>query len=113
MEACWVGTKEEFQKEYGNDKPLTYFIRDILGFDKGAAKEAFSEFLEKGNLTADQMTFINNIIDSLEKNGIIDKGMLFDPPFTNLHDNGPLGLFPEDDAKKIFSIVDRLNEGLG
>ena len=108
-----LGTKEDFVKEFGTDKPLTYFIRSILGFDRGAAKEAFGEFLEKGNLSADQITFINNIIDSLERNGVIDKGMLFNPPFTNLHDEGALGLFPENDATKIFSILDRLNEGMG
>jgi type I restriction enzyme R subunit len=108
-----LGTKEEFQKEYGTNKPLTYFIREILGFDKGAAKQAFSEFLDKGNLTADQITFINNIIDCLSQNGVVDKDRLFEPPFTDLHDDSALGLFPEEEATKIFSIVDRLNEGLG
>ena len=107
-----LGTHEEFQREYGQDKPLTYFIRSILGFDTGAAKQAFGEFLNNGNLQADQITFINNIIDSLEKNGVIDKGMLFDPPFTHIHDEGAYGLFEEEEATRIFSIVDRLNAGI-
>lgn len=108
-----LGTKEEFQKAYGEEMPLTYFIRNLLGFDAGAAKEAFGEFLDRGNLTADQITFINNIIDHLTTNGVIDKGMLFEPPFTYVHDDGALGIFPEEEATRIFSIVDQLNEGLG
>ena len=107
-----LGTREEFEAQYGSDKPLTYFIRSILGFDTGAAKQAFGEFLEHGNLDADQITFIDNIINCLEKNGVIDKGMLFEPPFTHLHDQGAYGLFEEEQATKLFSIVDRLNQGV-
>jgi type I restriction enzyme R subunit len=108
-----LGTKEEFQKEFGTEQPLTYFIRSILGFDKEAANKAFGDFLQRGNLHADQITFIKNIIDHLTINGIIDKGMLFEPPFTDLNDDGAFGLFPEEEAMKIFSIVDKLNEGVG
>ncbi len=105
-----LGSKEEFQKEYGQEKPLTFFIRSILGFDKNSAKKAFSDFLDKGKLSADQVTFINNIIDHLTINGVIDKGMLFEPPFTELHDESVFGLFGDERAGKIFSILDRINK---
>lgn len=55
-------TKEDFVKQYG-DKPLGEFIRSIIGLDKDALNEAFSEFLQAGQLTADQITFINTIIN--------------------------------------------------
>jgi len=45
-----------------------------------AAQAAFAEFIQAGTLAADQMTFINNIITYLTKNGIIDKQMLFEAP---------------------------------
>ena len=55
------------------------------------------------------MTFINNIITYLTKNGVIDKSMLFEPPFTDIHDQGLLGVFDDADAHKVISLVDRIN----
>jgi type I restriction enzyme R subunit len=102
------GTKEDFVKEYG-EQPLGVFIRSIVGMDLKAANQAFSDFIQKGNLRADQMTFIKNIISFLEKNGSIDKAMLFEPPFTDINDQGLLGVFDDAAATRIISIVERVN----
>jgi type I restriction enzyme R subunit len=46
----------------------------------------------------------------LTKNGTIDKQMLFEPPFTDLNDQGLTGVFVNDaDVIKIVSIIDRIN----
>ncbi len=106
------GTKEQFVEEYG-EQPLGVFIRSIVGLDILAANEAFSEFIQSGNLRADQMTFIKNIISFLEKNGTIDKGMLFESPFTDINDQGLLGVFDDADAHKVISILDKINGNAG
>ena len=103
------GSKEDFNKEYG-EEPLGKFVRSILGLDIAAAEKAFADFLQAGNLRADQMTFITNIITYLTKNGVIDKSMLFEPPFTDVNDQGLLGVFDDADAFKIISIIDDINE---
>ena len=103
-----VGTRQDYIDHYG-DRPLGQFIRGIVGLDSGAAQEAFAEFIQTGNLLADQMTFINTIITYLSKNGIIDKEMLFKPPFTNLHDQGLLGVFDDAAATKVIKLIDRVN----
>ncbi len=103
------GSKEDFKEEYG-EQPLGEFVRSILGLDVEAAHQAFADFLQVGNLRADQMTFINNIITYLSKNGTIDKKMLFEPPFTNVNDQGLLGVFDDADAGKIIRIIDEINE---
>ncbi len=105
------GTKEDYIKEYG-EKPLGEFIRSIIGLDIDTANKAFAEFIQVGNLTADQMNFINSIISFLNKNGKIDKSLLFEPPFTDLHDQGLLGFFDEAEARKIISIIDEINENV-
>ncbi len=104
-----VGTKQEYISTYG-DKPLGVFIRNIVGLDIGAAQEVFGEFVQAGNLKADQMTFINNIISYLTKNGVIDKAMLFEPPFTNIHQDGLIGVFDDISAKKVIQLVSAVNE---
>ena len=81
----------------------------VYRLDITSANEAFAEFIQAGTLRADQMTFINNIISYLTKNGVIDKKMLFEPPFTDIHDQGLLGVFDDAEATKVISLVDRIN----
>jgi len=89
---------------------LGKFIRSIIGLEVKAAQEAFSEFLQAGNLSADQMTFIQKIITYLTKNGTIEPSMLFESPFTDSNDKGLLGVFDDGDAHKVISIVESINE---
>lgn len=106
------GTKNDFIATYG-EQPLGKFVRSILGLDIAAANAAFADFLQAGNLQADQMTFIQNIINYLTQNGTIEKKMLFEAPFTDMHDQGILGIFEDADAIKIISIIDTINENTG
>ena len=103
------GTKDSFIKEYGN-QPLGVFIRGIIGLDIAAAQDAFAEFLNNGNLRADQITFIQNIINYLNINGTIEPSLLFEPPFTDINDAGLNGVFEDTAAYKIISIVEHVNE---
>ena len=103
-----VGSKEDYIEHYGN-MPLGEFIRGIVGLDIAAAQEAFAAFIQAGNLSADQMTFINTIIEYLTKNGIIEKKMLFEPPFTHQHDQGLLGVFDDAQAGKVIHLIERVN----
>lgn len=105
-------TKEKFEKELG-DLPLGRFIRSIVGLDINAAKSAFAEFIQKGDLSADQITFIDNIIEYLERNGVIEPSMLFEAPFTYMNDQGLLGVFDEAEAHKVISIIERINDNAG
>ena len=105
-----AGTRDEFINQYGK-KPLGAFIRSIIGVDQSALNKAFSDFLQVGELRADQMTFINTIISYLSKNGTIDKAMLYEPPFTDLNDQGISGVFNEKaDLIRIVSIIEQINE---
>lgn len=103
-----IGSKQDYMDNYG-DKPLGEFIRSIVGLDVTAAQAAFAEFIQTGNLRADQMTFINSIITFLTKNGTIDKKMLFEPPFTNVHDQGLFGVFDDADVVTVIHLLDRVN----
>jgi type I restriction enzyme R subunit len=104
-----AGTKEDFVTQYG-ERPLGAFIRSITGLEPTALNNAFSEFLQVGNLRADQMTFVKTIISYLTKNGTIDKAMLYEPPFTDLNDQGISGVFDKDaDVVKMVKIIDMIN----
>lgn len=103
-----LGSREDFLKTYG-ERPLGTFVRSILGLDSQAAQEAFSEFLNAGNLTADQMTFINNIINYLTNNGRIEVGRLFESPFTSINAGGLSGVFEKEAVVRIIGIIEEVN----
>ncbi len=78
-----VGTKAEYTAEYG-EKPLGEFVREIVGLDMNAAKEAFSEFLNDTNLDARQIYFVNQIVEYIVHNGMMkDLSVLQEAPFTD------------------------------
>ena len=56
------------------------------------------------------MTFIQNIISYLTKNGTIEPSMLFEFPFTTTNDQGLIGIFDDGEAHKVISIVKRIYE---
>ena len=106
-----VGSKQEYIATYG-EKPLGEFVRSIVGLDANAAQAAFADFISAGNLRADQMTFVNTIISYLTKNGTIDKSMLFEPPFTDIHDQGLLGIFEDGQASNVVNLIDGVNRNI-
>ena len=78
-----LGTKDEYEAEYG-DKPLGEFVREIIGLDMNAAKEAFSEYLNEANLDSRQIYFVNQIVEYIVHNGLMkDLSVLQEPPFTD------------------------------
>ena len=78
-----VGTKDEYTAEYG-EKPLGEFVREIVGLDMNAAKEAFAEFLGNANLDSRQIYFVNQIVEYIVHNGMMkDLSVLQDAPFTD------------------------------
>ncbi|MBW4511102.1 MAG: DEAD/DEAH box helicase family protein [Scytonematopsis contorta HA4267-MV1] len=107
-----VESKERFEAVYGQ-KNLKLFIRELVGLDRSAAKEAFGKYLVGGNFNAKQIRFVENIIDYLTQKGVMDPGMLYEPPFTDLHDEGLDGVFGDDDAGEIIDIVSEFNQVAG
>ena len=78
-----LGTKDEYEAEYG-DKPLGEFVREIVGLDMNAAKEAFSEYLNEANLDSRQIYFVNQIVEYIVHNGLMkDLAVLQESPFTD------------------------------
>jgi len=55
------------------------------------------------------MTFINQIIMHLEMNGAIEAGMLFESPFTNVNDQGLLGVFDDAASTRIIQLIEKIN----
>ena len=82
-----VGTKQDYENAYGS-KPLGEFVREIVGLDMNAAKEAFAQYLNDASLDSNQIYFVNQIVEYIVHNGLMkDLSVLQDAPFT---DNGSI-----------------------
>ncbi|MDO4983208.1 MAG: DEAD/DEAH box helicase family protein [Eubacteriales bacterium] len=79
-----VGTKKDYEAEYGQ-KPLGEFVREIVGLDMAAAKEAFSEYLNDVSLDSRQIYFVNQIVEYIVHNGLMkDLSVLQEAPFSDM-----------------------------
>ncbi len=103
-----LGTKEEYEAEYG-EKPLGEFVREIVGMDMNAAKEAFSKYLDETNFDSRQIYFVNQIVEYIVHNGMLkDLSVLRETPFT---DRGSIAdIFTDMDTWfGIRNIIDQVN----
>lgn len=86
---------------------LGLFIRSLVGMDREAAMQAFSEFLQGSTATPDQIEFIELVVQELTLNGVMEADRLFQSPFTDINSQGPLGIFP---ASRVSTLVNVLED---
>lgn len=78
-----LGTKQDYYSEVG-EKPLGEFVREIVGLDMNAAKEAFSKYLDERDMNKNQIYFVNQIVEFIARNGMMkDMSVLQESPFTD------------------------------
>ncbi len=87
------------------DDGLSRFVRSLVGLDREAAKQAFSEFLVQRKLTADQNEFLNMIIDHFTARGVMDPKLLYEAPFTDFDSKGVEGVFQHPDVLRLVKIL--------
>jgi type I restriction enzyme R subunit len=100
-----VGTEQAIQRAAEESKGFGLFIRSIVGLDRNAAKEVFAEFLADRTHTANQIRYINEIIDELTSRGVMDAARLYEPPFSDLA-QGPECLFSKAEVDNICHLLD-------
>lgn len=88
------------------DRGLGLFIRSLVGLDREAAVRAFAGFIAGRTLSANQLEFIDMIIEHLTACGAMDARLLYDSPFTDLNPMGLGGVFSGPDAAAVVSILD-------
>lgn len=105
-----LGSQSDYQREFG-DTPITKLVRNMIGLDREAANEAFSEFLNNGNLNSNQIHFIKLIVDYVVKNGMIDDNrVLTEDPFRTV--GNIVELFEDniDVRSKLLSVIKEIKD---
>lgn len=109
LEASGISDVETYREKILQEKPLGTFIRQLVGLDQNAAREAFSAFLDEAFYNAEQIEFIDQVIDYLVNNGILDMSQLFEPPFTDNHGESAYGFFDEGTVVELFGVIRKVN----
>ncbi|MEY8238885.1 MAG: DEAD/DEAH box helicase family protein [Cycloclasticus sp.] len=109
LNASGMNNLDEYRKKVLEEKPLGAFIRELIGLDINAAKEAFSDFLDEGTYNAEQINFVNKVIDYLMENGILAMEQIFCPPFIDDHHEGAHGFFDDGKVVELFKRIREVN----
>ncbi|MGD9744641.1 MAG: type I restriction-modification enzyme R subunit C-terminal domain-containing protein, partial [Dongiaceae bacterium] len=106
--ASGLGAPEELERAKAEAQGLGLFIRSLVGIDREAAKQALAGFLTGKTLGANQIEFVNLIVDELTAHGIVKPEMLYGSPFTDLTPRGPEGLFSGTEVDMLLSALEEV-----
>ena len=102
-----AGTAPEQVERIRAEGGLGLFVRSLVGLDREAAKSAFAKFLLDKNVTANQIEFLNMIVDHLTERAAVDPRLLYESPFTDIDPMGVEGVFGRQ-AGEVVSILDEI-----
>src|ERR1035437_5455986 len=103
-----VGGPDQIDRAKQESHGLGLFVRSLVGFDRGAAKEALAGFLSGKTLGANQIEFVNLIVDHLTEHGVMPAALLYESPFTDITPRGPDGLFASAEVDELIATLLRV-----
>ena len=108
-----LGSREMFEKEY-QGRSLVTLIRSINGLDINVAKSLFSKYLDEKKYNANQIYFVNQIIEYISENGYMESlTILKTAPFNTYGSLAELYGEQMDSFYSIKDIIVSINERAG
>ncbi len=103
-----LGTEEDYKETFG-DEPLVKLVAGLVGLEREAANQLFSDFINDQSLNSQQMEFVTLIVNHVADNGSLDKNVLNDHPFNKHGSITSLFAGKIDTVKEIVKRIDELN----
>jgi type I restriction enzyme, R subunit len=100
-----VGEPEDIRRAADDAQGLGLLVRSLVGMDRAAAKEALARFTNGKTLTANQLEFVNLIVDHLTEHGVVEAARLYESPFTDLTPHGPDALFKAAEVDELLRTL--------
>ncbi|MHA7272944.1 DEAD/DEAH box helicase family protein [Arthrobacter sp. TMT4-20] len=100
-----AGSLEELEAASKQAEGLGLFVRSLVGMDRQAALDSLSEFVGDKTLNANQLHFVDMIVQQLAESGVVEVGALYESPYSDAAPAGPESLFSET---KVDVLVDAL-----
>jgi type I restriction enzyme R subunit len=90
------------------EQALGLFVHSLVDLERDAAKQAFADFLSGRTLKANQIEFIDLIINYLTAHGAMDPDRLYESPFTDFNPLGVEGLFMPAEVTELFTVLSQI-----
>ncbi|MFO5527682.1 MAG: DEAD/DEAH box helicase family protein [Cuspidothrix sp.] len=103
-----IGETEDINRAKEESQGLGLFVRSLVGLDREVAKQELAGFLSNKNLNANQIEFINMIINYLTEHGVMDAALLYESPFTDITPQGPDGLFTSTQVDELIACLEEV-----
>jgi type I restriction enzyme, R subunit len=103
-----VGAAEDIQRAAKESQGLGLFVRSLVGLDRQAAKEALAGFVAGKALAANQIEFVNLIVDHLTEHGVMDAESLYESPFTDITPRGPDQIFAAAQVEELLNVFENV-----
>ncbi len=103
-----IGNPEYIAQAKQQCESIGIFVRALVGLDREVAKKLFGEFLQGSEYNANQIEFINLIINQLVDHGVVEVSLLYESPFTDISPQGPDALFSAEQIDKIMGLLDTI-----
>ena len=104
------GSIEIIEQATEQSQGLGVFIRSLVGLDRETAKQAFSDFVVGTTATANQLEFIDLVVDYLTENGVMEPERLYESPFTDINPRGPEAVFSITRVNQIVDVLDEIRQ---
>lgn len=93
---------------------LDKILRTLVGMDREAVAERFTDFAAKHHLNSTQMRFLDLLKNHIRDFGTVEMKQLFEQPFTAINSEGVTGVFPNmDQVMALKNIVESLTVETG
>jgi type I restriction enzyme, R subunit len=103
-----IGTPDDLKKATEDNHGLGLFVRSLIGLDRDAAKKALGVFLAGRTLRANQIEFVNMIVDHLTEHGSMEARLLYDSPYTDFSARGVEGVFESGEVDELVEILENV-----
>lgn len=100
-----LGGPDDVRRAVEESEGLGLFVRSLVGMDRSAAKDALGGFLSGKSLSANQIEFVNLVIDHLTEHGVVAPERLYESPFTDLTPRGPDALFSALEVEQLLQTL--------